>query len=274
MPALAHRSFWLRSSRRRRSSIVVNWLMVDSESPQMLHAHSERIYAHSQGGVLLLSSASCAPIVSLMDSMRDRQRTWLKDVLAHRGWNATEWARRARLAPSTLNRFLNDPDYEHELSKKTLRALGEAAGLEPYQIPGVKRPSGFSEPDAQALFESGTSGDAVVDEAVRVLLQGRNGIDPWIMRSRALEFAGYLPGDVLIVDLNERPKAEDAVCAQVYDWTTGKAETVMRLYTPPYLVAMSSETRFLKPFVVDDDVVVIKGVIVSSYRPRRDRSAA
>lgn len=108
-----------------------------------------------------------------------------------------------------------------------------------------------------------------MDEAVRQIMRGRNATDPWVLRSRAVELAGYLPGDILLVDLNERARSRDLVCAQVYDWTRGKAETVFRIYESPYLIAASGEQHLLKPFVVDDDMVMIRGVVVGSIRPRR-----
>lgn len=192
-------------------------------------------------------------------------------MLAHARMKPTELARRIGKAPSTLNRFLNDPGAEHNLSRDTVNLISQELGFAPLEFPSSPRRSpGFSEPEATS-FDAGTgTGDTLVDEAVRNLVHGRNAVDPWVLRSRAVETAGYLPGDILIVDLNERPRPRDLVCAQVVDWAGGRAETVFRLYEPPYLIAATGDTRLLKPFVVDDDVVIIRGVVVSSLRPRRN----
>ncbi len=66
----------------------------------------------------------------------------------------------------------------------------------------------------------------------------------------------------------------DVVCAQVYDWARGKAETVFRLYEPPYLLSSTTDPKLLRPLVVDDDVVMIKGVVVASLRSRRATETA
>jgi SOS-response transcriptional repressor LexA len=100
------------------------------------------------------------------------------------------------------------------------------------------------------------------------LAQGHGNLDPWTLKSRALESAGYLPGDILLVALGETPVAGDIVCAQIYDWNAGKAQTVFRLFQPPYLIAATTEASLLRPHVVDDEKVVIKGVVMNSLRGR------
>jgi len=90
----------------------------------------------------------------------------------------------------------------------------------------------------------------------------------WTLRSRALECAGYLPGDQLLIDMQATPRRGDIVCAQVYNNNLGVAETIMRLYEPPYLVAATYDQSLRRPLVADDDSVVIMGVCVASLRPR------
>ncbi len=222
---------------------------------------------------MLASCARRAPILSGM-ATRDDTKAWLKAVLDYRGMRPTEVARRAGLAPSTINRFLNDPGYGGDLKRQTLEAIGSVVGVEPYVMPGPKRIPGFAEIEAVPYLADKGEGDPLVDLAVRSRCEGNNAIAPWILSTRALERAGYLPGDVVLVDLNERPLANDAVCAQIYDWSTGRTETVMRIFHPPYLLAATADDRLMKPFVVDDDNVVIKGVIVMSLRPRRASAPA
>jgi hypothetical protein len=58
------------------------------------------------------------------------------------------------------------------------------------------------------------------------------------------------------------------VCAQLYRWSEGRADTVFRLYEPPYLVAMTRDAELRKPALVDNDRVIIKGVVILTLRPR------
>lgn len=221
-----------------------------------------------------MSCAVITPSFAVMTIDREEMRAWLRSILLHLGWTGTELARRMGKPPSTINRFLNDPDATHSLSVKTLKEIEAKTGFAPLKYPEARRPRGFSESDAAPFDLTQTSGDLALDGVVRTLCAGHAGVDPWVLRSQALDAIGYLPGDILIVSLNERPRAGDVVCAQVYDWGKGRAETIFRVYEPPYLMAATTSKELLRPHVVDDERVVVKGVMLQSLRPRRGLSAA
>jgi SOS-response transcriptional repressor LexA len=84
-----------------------------------------------------------------------------------------------------------------------------------------------------------------------------------------MEDAGYMPGDILIVDLNAEPERGDCVCAQLYRWQVGTAETIFRIYEEPYLLAATRHPDLRKPLLVDNDRVVIKGVVTEILRARK-----
>ena len=203
-----------------------------------------------------------------MDKIRDEQRSWLRQVLAETGLTATGLASRAGLAQTTLTKFLNDPDYPHALSSRTIDALTRATRLKFGAGPVA---GGLAEPEA-AKYLAKSEADPLA-QAVASLTRGANAIDPWTLQSRALEAAGYLPGDVLLVDLSLEAKPGDIVCAQLYEWGRFTAETVFRAFEPPYLVTRSFDRAL--PFLqaVDNKNVAIKGVVVASLRPRQARAA-
>lgn len=58
-------------------------------------------------------------------ALRERQRAFIRKAANWAGWTPTELARAAGLAPSTLNRFLNQ-EVAHVLSAKTLDAIRTA----------------------------------------------------------------------------------------------------------------------------------------------------
>jgi hypothetical protein len=176
-----------------------------------------------------------------------------------------------KISPSTLTRLLNEP----EDGKATLRAT-TIAKLERYsglKVPTLEMQEG-STPIPQGLredaipFES-RDADASVAAAIKAIIAGRKNIDAWTMRSRALECAGFMPGDTVLVDLSILPRAGEPACAQVYQWRGGTAETVMRIYEPPYLVAATFDGNLRKPLLVDDERVIVKGMILPHrLRPR------
>ncbi len=204
-----------------------------------------------------------------MQNRRDEQIAWIKAVQAYLGVSLTELARRARIAPSTLQRPINDPAWNGLMSDRTLAAVGTAANLRVMEFPS--RPTGLGEPEA-APFAFNQNGDAIdqnVDRAVRELIRGRNGRDPWVIKSHALELSGIIPGDIVIVDMNLQPKPKDVVCAQLFDWSRRTAETVFRIYEPPYLLTNSLRIGTQKPIPVDGQDVVIRGVVDGLFRRRQ-----
>jgi hypothetical protein len=205
-----------------------------------------------------------------MNSVLEQQLAWVRAVMAHLGdISANELAKRAGFNPSTLQRPMNAPDWKNALSGRTLAAIGKVANLKPMEYP--TRPAGFGEAEAVPFVydERSDTIEANVDRAVRELTRGRNGRDPWQIRSHALELSGILPGDIVIVDLNMQPKPKDIVCAQLYEWSHMKAETVFRVYDPPYLMTNSMRFGVQKPLLVDDNRVAIKGVVDVVLRRRQ-----
>lgn len=215
-------------------------------------------------------------ILCVVSDIRDDQKAWLGGILEITGWTLTELARRSKVHQTTLTRFWNDDLGKSTLSARTVSMLAETTGYEPYARPDpARRRAGAPIPigDGEPLPGEPDILRGDIDAAVRAVIAGRNEMFPWLIKTRALEGVGYVPGDVAIVDTMAKPRRGDAVCAQVYDWPAGRAETVLRLFEPPYLVAATSDPTLLRPHYVDDEKVVIKGVVTGLFRPRRAAAA-
>jgi lambda repressor-like predicted transcriptional regulator len=191
-----------------------------------------------------------------METRLEEQKVWIRAVAKELGLTVSALARKSGLAPSTLNKPLNDPYFEGELKQKTLEQIAEFSGIAVLQFPG--RPKGFAENEA-APYVPGNSGPGS-GACIEALCTGRNGRQPWVSRAWSLDLEGILPGDVLITDQNRMARPGDIVCAQIYDHGAGRAETAFRKYDPPYLIAHSTRGTF-KPLLVDDDTVRITGVV-------------
>lgn len=201
-----------------------------------------------------------------MQEKPDHHR-YIHEVLRRTGWTQTELAKRAGLDPSTLSRFLGNPEGGQSLRASTLRRIETVTGL-PFGNAAAERPAaepGFAEAEASPV--DGQSSDVVA--LVLAQLSGSStNIDAWQLNSRALELAGHKPGDFLFVRLGETPLRGDVVCAQIYDWTRNKAETVFRLFEPPYLVSATTDPALFAPHAISSDSVVVKGVVLHSLRSR------
>jgi hypothetical protein len=197
-----------------------------------------------------------------------QHRDYLRRVIAHMRKPPTRIAKEVGVAPSTLTRLLKE-DSTATLHARTISRLQEYSGIS-FFGGDPSAPATFRGLAEDAVPFDAKGADPAVSAAIKALIGGRKAADPWTMRTRALERIGFLPGDIVIVDLGRRPEADDAVCAQVYDWRRAAAETVMRLYEPPYLVAASLDEGLRRPLVVDNEQVIIKGVLL----PHRLRPGA
>jgi len=132
-------------------------------------------------------------------------------------------------------------------------------------------PSGSRGLAEDAVRFDAESADPTVSAAITALIGDRQAAVAWTIRTRALECIGYLPGDIVIVDLGRQPARGDVVCAEVYSLGRQDAEMVMRIYEPPILAAASFDEQVLRrPLMVDDARVTIKGVVL----PHRLRPTA
>jgi len=215
------------------------------------------------------------PAMANDDLARD-QRAYIASVLERlgSGWDQTKLARKAGMEPSTLSRFMSGGREGHLLRHSSIRKIESLtgfmflAGKGNRAAEGSPRPPsspGFAEMEATPLRQNDTGHyDGVVEAAIA----GRNNVDAWVLRSRALEGAGCRPGDTLIVELGAEPRRGDIVCAQIYDWARAGAETVFRLFEPPALIAVTTDAALLRPWTLSDSAVTIKGVVTHVLRER------
>lgn len=212
---------------------------------------------------------SRSSMMRLVMTNQDATREWIEAILENLQVTPTELARRAGIAATTLTRFINNPDYPNDLSRRTVESVSRIAGVRPLQKPG-ERIRGLSSSSESDLYQHGSI--ASVDLMIQPFLR-RNDIEIYNLNSRALEHEGYLPGDVLIVNLLETAMPGDIVCASVQDWKSNQTQIIFRVYEPPFLVAASSDRALRRPLAVDQEIVRIKGVLLGSTRPRRNLAA-
>jgi transcriptional regulator with XRE-family HTH domain len=193
---------------------------------------------------------------------RDNIRAWLRQVLETKGWTPNQLAKAAQVSASTLSRALNDDRFTTGIP--TIEKVVRATGLPPPEGIGITKgklgTGGFREPEATPMPARSSDNDADPN------------LSEWRLNSRALELAGYLPGDFVELNQTLAPSGDDVVCAQVYDISRGTAETVFRIFDPPYLVTRSLDERVSrKPLLIDNERVRVVGTVVRSWRLRPKR---
>lgn len=192
-------------------------------------------------------------------------RDWVLAVLKATGWSPHRLATEAGVSPSTVHRALNDPRFVTK--DTTLAKLAAAANTnKPARHRSVAHPGilgGFAEPEA--IFVS--PDEFATEYAIRLM----DGEAVWRLNSRAIELAGYRPGDYLLVSQHVTARAGDAVCVQLYNLQLGSAETVFRIFEPPFVDVRSMDpTISSTPQLVDNHRAMIWGTVRLSLRVRRD----
>lgn len=205
------------------------------------------------------------------EALKSAQWDWLQAVKSRTGWTPTRIARESGLTPTTILRFDNrDPKYPNALSAQTMSQIAQGTGVavtadllgEHAVSPSMQLRESEAAPYRHDPADP-------LEAAIKAMQALRNGLDPWELRSPALVDAGYLPGDVLMVDLNAEARAGDVVCAQLYRWAESKAETVFRIFeTPGFLLSASRDPVLRRPVMVDGENTVIKGVVTHMLRRR------
>lgn len=198
---------------------------------------------------------------AVADSEAETIRAWLEAAIAQSGLKPTPFAKEAGLAPSTVLRAL-DRDHPSSLERRSIRKIMDTFHV---AAPYVQ--------DAPAGYGPGLLEDELLPLDVSPATFAGEPLTPnqYIRRinTRALDLAGFLPGDEVLLDMAVTPRAGDVVAAQVYNLQRGTAETVLRLYDPPYLVARSTDDSLpLKPLLVDNERVKVMAVAIRALRSR------
>lgn len=201
-----------------------------------------------------------------MQQSQRETKAWIEAVARHMNLSPSKLALQSGMAASTVTRYLNDGTGTIGISQKSLERISQFSGVPVHRMPG-ERPNGFQEDDAIPLDRSETVTDRT-RRAVDAIADGRNHVFPLEMKGWALDMQGILPGDVLIFDMNARPKPDDVVCVQRVDWTSGEADTLVRIYKPPMVIAHSAKLGPIASLMVDEDQVSIRGVMIGAIRIR------
>lgn len=196
---------------------------------------------------------------SNVSATQEAARAFIRRVMEIKGWTANRLAKEAKLSTATVHRALNDPRFV--TSTSTLDRISKAGGVS-WQLTAARSSTagGFAEPEAQRYTAEQIKWghlDITGNEAA------------WVLATRAVELAGYLPGDHLLVSPDATARAGDLVCAQVYNLQLDTAETVFRVYDPPYLIPRTMDPSISsKPLLVDNERVMIWGVVLKCLRVR------
>lgn len=132
---------------------------------------------------------------------------------------------------------------------------------------GANSGSAALKPSAQSLQEDAEP-CGFADMPVQPT-KGAN-IDPWRIKTDALDMAGICKGMIVFVDLSaetvENVAPLQCVVAQIYGGLNDKTITVVRQFVPPSLLITNTSGENEKPLDLNKGEAYIKGVIVGKYQ--------
>lgn len=229
---------------------------------------------HIPTGNLAYRSVPLAKIVNRSETKKTiqaQQRAWLMEVLKTVKLKPSQFAVGAGVSDTTITRLLNSDSYAGTLAPETIERIKST-----YKVPGPEEYASHRRSSLIGLSEAtrfdAREEDGELASIVNLILRGRSNVEAWRLKTLALESAGYLPGDILFVNQladHEQARPQDAICAKVVDYQRGSAETVWRIFDPPFLVAAAQDRTAYKPILVDGERVKIAGIIRESFRPHR-----
>jgi transcriptional regulator with XRE-family HTH domain len=196
-------------------------------------------------------------------STDDEIVNWLEDGARQTGIHQAELARQAGLSKSTVSRLMTrGRSGKHPVTLEQMIALSRVLRkpLPPRFQAMAGEPAGFAEPELRRLLDDVSAADP--------------NISRWEIRGDSIALAGYLPGDEIWFDARVKPERGDIVLANIYK--RAGAETVMRLWMPPFLVAAEPGIPSIAPVEVkdeDDPKAVILGTMIDLHRKRRPHAA-
>lgn len=202
---------------------------------------------------------------------------WFKRVQKRAGVTSWDLGKALGRDRSVVSRIINGSQkMTVDQAKVFARLLGEPldevmhrAGLLDQEERQVAAP-GFRDAEAAPWTPPPRAPKEARDDELRVAshLGMKQGVDLWVVKSRSMALAGYLPGDRILVDLRSPERAADGsvVVAQVYDLLRGTAKTVLRRFQRPALVAHSADPDDWHAWVVDERNVSIRGIVTASWR--------
>ncbi|PHS25507.1 MAG: hypothetical protein COA84_07700 [Robiginitomaculum sp.] len=107
--------------------------------------------------------------------------------------------------------------------------------------------------------------------AVDALLAGDPNRSAWTLNTAALEGEAMRQGDILILDMAKDAVAGDIICAQIY--SGGDAQTVFRIYQPPFLLSATNIKSLRDPILIDNHRVKVVGVVTECLRQNKTVAA-
>lgn len=194
-------------------------------------------------------------------------RNQIKALRKKRGWSSEVLAEKVGISQGHMSRIENGT---RGLSIPLAEEIANVLAVGVQDVLGLNSTSP-AEPQQSGLAEDATPYVAGDDERM-ALPRRRENVDPYVIRTNALDKIGIARGDVVEVDCSaaacEDIKPMQAVVVQLLHPDPNKmvAVTLIRQFVPPALLITNSSVANAPMLDMDRDEVHIRGVIIAVHR--------
>ncbi|MGO4561979.1 hypothetical protein [Rhizobiales bacterium 3FA27D7] len=176
-------------------------------------------------------------------------RRWLKRVVGSHG-GPSAIARLAEIPLQTLKNYLNGTTLKPNLDY--LRRIADSCAEPMDWLPEQAR--------VDAAPARGDGSDVAPYGGTTLAFGARPqaGRSRWRVMSRAIELAGYLPGDILEFSATKKPRDGEPVVAEIRKGD-GNLATVLRIYKPPFLMMHTADLAVdMRPIPIEAEDIVVR----------------
>jgi len=188
----------------------------------------------------------------------DRLAQSLKEARLRANLSQTELAKRLGVSRGAVGQWETGVS---EPTGKNLRAASAVLGVNNEWLS-----SGTGGPERAAAARTSLADGERVDvsqlppdqaKVIAAAIAGRNA-EVWRITGETMVGAGFLPGDLVVVDLAETPRPQNYVLAE-----SGRIP-IFRQFLPPYLFCLSLNTQS-PPLLIDNATTVVRGSVASRF---------
>ncbi|MBN9236107.1 MULTISPECIES: hypothetical protein [Phyllobacteriaceae] len=181
-------------------------------------------------------------------------RRWLKRVVGSHG-GPSAIARLAEIPLQTLKNYMNGTTLKPNLDylRRIADSCAEPMDWLPEQGRADALPADFMPVNGDGSDVARYSGGTLTFGA-----RPQTGRSRWRVMSRAIELAGFLPGDILEFSATKKPRDGEPVVAEIRN-SDGDLATVLRIYKPPFLMMHTADLAVdMRPIPIEAEDIVVR----------------
>ncbi len=175
-------------------------------------------------------------------------RDWIDDIIrSEPGLSYAALAKRAKLAESTLTRFMSKGKEANEPRERTLLAIEKVSDVPMPATLRLSTPEPANTDDLKASYD----------------------LPKFVIEDSALDLAGYLEGDRVDIDANIQPRPGDIVAVRAADDHRRTNYVSVRIFDDTFLTSHSSKRDDYPTMLAHKKHVTILGVVTRTVRVNR-----